>query len=121
MGIVALHGMLIHGSVGVSETERRIGRNILVDVEVHTSLKEASKSDAIEDILNYELLAAAVENTLQKEYKLLEAVARDIATYIIAHNEGKITDMTIRIRKQSPFLGTETAYSFVEWQYPADY
>lgn len=122
MGIVALKGVEIYGKIGVYAEEHSIGRKFIVDVEVKTSLKEAAKTDSVDDTLNYEIILHAIHTQMGRNFMLIESAARAIAEEIITKSdESKIESMKIRIFKIKPFLAGYVDASMVEWIYPDDF
>jgi dihydroneopterin aldolase len=120
MGIVALKGVEVFGRIGVTADERLVGRKFLVDVEIRVPLKAASQSDALEDVLNYEILAKAIYHQLEAEFRLLEAAARAIGEEALEKIPG-IAEMKIRMHKLSPLMKGNIESAIVEWCYPEDY
>ena len=54
MGIIRLNNMNFYGYHGVYDFEKEQGANFEIDLELFTSLTKSSKSDNIEDTINYE-------------------------------------------------------------------
>ena len=50
---IELHGIVLHGFHGVLEHERRDGQRFLVDVELDLEHEQASRTDRIEDAVDY--------------------------------------------------------------------
>ena len=50
---IELHGIVLHGFHGVLEDERRDGQRFLVDVELDLEHEQASRTDQIEDAVDY--------------------------------------------------------------------
>jgi dihydroneopterin aldolase len=120
MGFIALKGVEVFGKIGVLPEERLIGRKFIVDIEVKCSLKKASETDSIHDVMNYELLANAIHNQLKAEFRLMEAACRAIAQEILTSGS-EIESLKIRILKHSPLMKGNIEASMVEWHYPEDY
>lgn len=121
MGIVALKGVEIYGKIGVYAEEQSIGRKFIVDVEVKTSLKEAARTDSVDDTLNYEIILQAIHTQMGKNFNLIESAAKAIAEEILGKYNTIIETMKIRIYKIKPFLAGYVDASMVEWNYPDDF
>ena len=114
MGKIGLKGVKIYGHVGVTEEERIIGRNFLIDIEVEYPLEKAGADDKIEDTLNYESLLIIVEAKMHHPYHLLEAAAKSIADEVIILYP-EIISIRIRIEKLRPFMKGEMHSAYIEW------
>ena len=72
--------------VGVNEEERHEKQGIVAQITLHTDLRQAGRSDAIEDTVDYkavkkEILAMAE----QSRFLLIEALAQSIADICLRH------------------------------------
>ena len=98
MGIIRLKNMIFYGYHGVYEFEKEKGTNFEIDLELFTSLATSSKSDNIEDTINYEDVYELVKKSFgSKSYFLLEKLADSISKSIF--NEHNIEKLIIRVRK----------------------
>ena len=98
MGIIRLNNMNFYGYHGVYDFEKEQGANFEIDLELFTSLTKSSKSDNIEDTINYEDVYEQVKKSFgSKNYFLLEKLADSISKSIF--EEHKIDKLIIRVRK----------------------
>ena len=98
MGIIRLNNMNFYGYHGVYEFEKEQGTNFEIDLELFTSLTKSSKSDNIEDTINYEDVYEQVKKAFgSKSYFLLEKLADSISKSIFEKH--KIDKLIIRVRK----------------------
>ena len=98
MGIIRLNNMNFYGYHGVYDFEKEQGANFEIDLELFTSLTKSSKSDNIEDTINYEDVYELVKKAFgSKSYFLLEKLADSISKSIF--EEHKIDKLIIRVRK----------------------
>ena len=98
MGIIRLNNMSFYGYHGVYDFEKEQGTNFEIDLELFTSLATSSKSDKIEDTINYEDVYELVKKSFgSKNYFLLEKLADSISKSIF--NEYNIEKLIIRVRK----------------------
>ena len=98
MGIIRLNNMNFYGYHGVYDFEKEQGTNFEIDLELFTPLTKSSKSDNIEDTINYEDVYEQVKKAFgSKSYYLLEKLADSISRSIF--EEHKIDKLIIRVRK----------------------
>ena len=98
MGIIRLKNMTFYGYHGVYDFEKEKGTDFEIDLELFTSLLKSSKSDNIEDTINYEDIYELVKKAFKsKSYFLLEKLADSISMSIF--KEHKIDKLIIRVRK----------------------
>ena len=83
MGWIYLENIEIHAPVGVGESEKKLGNDILVTIGVKTHFKEAAKADSLEKTVDYEILYQIVASHLIKPVDLLETVAWQIADEVL--------------------------------------
>jgi dihydroneopterin aldolase len=99
-----LLGMEFYGYHGDIEAERALGGRYDVDVELSADLRQAGRSDSLDDTIDYvrcfQLVREVVEN---RQYRLLEALAQAIADELLKHP--KATDVRVRVAKQPPVRG----------------
>ena len=109
-----MQGLKVFGHIGVTEEERMIGRNFLIDIEVEYSLQKAGGDDKIDDTLNYESLLIIAEAKMKHPFHLLEAAAKSMAdeAYKLYPT---IISIRIRIEKLRPFLKGEMHSAYIEW------
>lgn len=105
MDKIIISGLVFYGYHGTSETERELGQKFLLDIELKADLSLAGRSDKLEDTIDYQRvysLVKEVEGT--KKYRLLEALAHDIASAIL--DQFPVQEVTVRIKKpQAPITG----------------
>jgi|TARA_X000000368_G_C22671842_1_gene554280 dihydroneopterin aldolase len=98
MGIIRLKNMTFYGYHGVYDFEKEKGTDFEIDLELFTPLLKSSKSDNIEDTINYEDIYELVKKAFgSKSYFLLEKLADSISMSIF--KEHKIDKLIIRVRK----------------------
>ena len=98
MGVIRLKNMTFYGYHGVYDFEKEKGTDFEIDLELFTSLLKSSKSDNIEDTINYEDIYELVKKAFKsKSYFLLEKLADSISMSIF--KEHKIDKLIIRVRK----------------------
>lgn len=84
MDKVVLVGMEFYGYHGCLPTEREQGQRFVVDAELFLELRQAGKSDALQDTVNYADVFEQIRRIVEGEPKqLIEAVAERIAETVL--------------------------------------
>lgn len=87
---ISLEGVEAQGFHGVLEEERKNGQPFVVDVVLHAEIRQAGRTDALADTINYAEVADAIVSVITGEpLNLIEAVAQRIADEIF-----KLSDAT---------------------------
>ena len=98
MGMIRLNNMIFYGYHGVYDFEKENGTNFEIDLELTVPLNKPSKSDNIEDTINYEDIYELVKKSFgSKSYFLLEKLADSISQSIF--KEHRVDKLNIRVRK----------------------
>ena len=102
MDKIFVNQMSFYGYHGVFPEETKLGQRFKVDLTVETDLSKAGKSDNLEDSVNYgELYEACKEVVEGKPYKLVEAVAENIASNIL-NKFASVQRCTVKVYKPDP-------------------
>lgn len=110
--IIELSGMQVFGRHGYLEEERRVGQRFLVDLWVDVD-EGAATSDAIEETVDYRLLARVVAEVFGGEpHLLLESLAGTIADRIVGEFPAVI-HVRVRVRKPDVELDPPVEHSAV--------
>jgi dihydroneopterin aldolase len=100
---IELVGLVVFGRHGYLEEERRLGQRFLVDVEVEVD-DVATRSDRIEDTVDYRRIAQAVREVFAGEERLLlEALAGATADSIL-ESFHEVRSARVRVRKPDVVL-----------------
>lgn len=102
MDKIYVNQMEFYGYHGVFPEENRLGQRFVVDLTVLVDLKKAGETDELQYSVNYgELFQVCKEIVEGKPYKLVEAVAEQIARSIL-QKFSLITETTIKVIKPDP-------------------
>ncbi|MDI6791828.1 MAG: dihydroneopterin aldolase [bacterium] len=106
MDKIIVNGIVFYGYHGTSEAERELGQKFLVDIEVKADLSLAGRSDKLEDTIDYQRVCSLVKEVEEsKKYRLLEALAHDIASAVLKQFP-MIQEVMVRVKKpQVPIAG----------------
>ncbi|PQJ16259.1 dihydroneopterin aldolase [Aureicoccus marinus] len=78
MGIIRVNTIRVHAWHGCLKEESIIGSEYTVDVELETDLKQSSRSDQLQDTVDYVHVHQIVKEEMAIKSKLLEHVAQRI-------------------------------------------
>ncbi len=113
MDTIRIHNMSFYGHHGVDATERDLGGQFHVDVELGLDLRPAGESDQVADTVDYKAvyeLVAEIQHS--RRFRLLEAFAHAIAGAILSRFN--VEQVTVRVRKASVPLGGLIDHAEVE-------
>jgi len=72
--------LIIRCIVGIDEQERREKQEVLVQLTLHTDLRQAGRTDALEDTVDYRALKKRILHLAEESrFRLIEALAQSIA------------------------------------------
>lgn len=104
MGKVILNNIRIYAFHGCMDEEERIGSDYIVNLEVETDMVQPSKSDLLEDAVDYVSLNAIVKEEMSIRSKLLEHVSQRIMDRILKEFP-EVEDVMVSVAKQNPPIG----------------
>lgn len=98
--VYAFHGCLVEESL--------IGSDYIVNLEVKADLSQASKSDSLQDTVDYVQLQTIVKDEMAVRSKLLEHVAQRIMTSVLQNIE-MVNEVKVSVAKVNPPIGGDVA------------
>ena len=102
--VILLEGVQIPAALGVTASERRMRRPVLLDLEIGADLRAAGRSDQIRHAVHYEEVFALVEEIAgNQEHRLVEALGARIAEAILL--KFPVDWVRIWVRKPKPIAG----------------
>jgi dihydroneopterin aldolase len=100
---ILLVGAQFFARHGVSDDEQRLGGRYVVDVELQRDLSRAAASDNLADTISYAEVYATVREIIEgKSFRLIEALAEQIAQTLLARYAAEM--VMVRVKKQPPPL-----------------
>ena len=107
MDKIIIRDLLARGPIGISDEERMVPQDILINAELFTDTRNAASSDSIEDCVNYstmtkQILKLAEGNTR----KTVEAFAQDIADMCLSNP--LVEKVVIRVEKTTAVRFTKS-------------
>lgn len=104
MGCIHLENMEFFAHHGHYDEEQIVGNKFLVNLTIETDMKPASRSDKLEDALDYQLVYKIVKEEMGKKSHLLEHIAGRILDALYKQMKG-IDKATLKISKLNPPMG----------------
>ena len=85
MDVIHIHDLEVFYRVGVPDTERATPQRLLLDIQLHLDFRAAAASDDLSKTINYfEVTQRLLKFGENREWKLIEKLAEDIARMILA-------------------------------------
>jgi dihydroneopterin aldolase len=99
---IIMSRMAFYGYHGVFPEENKLGQQFYVDLELSLPLEQAGRSDSLEYTVNYAEIYDTVQSIVeQKTYRLIEALAENIAS-VLLQTYTSINEITVRVIKPNP-------------------
>lgn len=113
MDRILISKLPVHCHLGVTAIERERPQIVVLDLELSLDLSLASASDAIADTVNYSSVCVVAEEVaLQRQYRLIESLAGEIAQALLARFP--VEQVRILLRKPSALARRAAAFAAVE-------
>jgi dihydroneopterin aldolase len=94
---IELRGLVASGYCGALPEEQQRPQPLEVDIDLHLDLDAATKSDALDDTVDYGALCAMVERVILTErFTLLERLAERVAEVSLADDRASAVSVTVR-------------------------
>jgi dihydroneopterin aldolase len=81
---IFLHGLTAECVIGFIDWERRVKQTVVLDLELPVDCERASRTDAVNDTIDYKKVAKRVlEFVAASEFQLVETLAQRVALLIL--------------------------------------
>ncbi len=107
MGLIQIEEMEFYAYHGHYKEEQIIGNRFLVDLSLETDMENPSRTDRLEDAVNYQEAYRLVNEEMQEPSHLLEHIAARILNSLLENLKG-VKHATVKISKMNPPLGGKT-------------
>ena len=98
MDKVIIKDLLVRGIIGITDYERRLPQDILINITLFTDIHKAGQTDKIEDCINYSTVAKKIIAHAEKVQRFtVEALASDIAA--ICLEDAGTSRVCVRVEK----------------------
>lgn len=108
-GIVELDGMIFRANHGCLESEKKEGNIFKVDLRYECNISQSTRSDKLEDTIDYGTVYKLVREEMDKPSNLIENVCARIFESI-SKAFPEITGLQVRVSKKNPPVDGQ-----VEW------
>lgn len=118
MDTLTLKNLFFEAYHGFYEEERQQGNRFEVDLTFTADLRRAGESDRLEDTIDYQKAADIVQEVMEgPSQKLIETLTKQIGDQLF-ESFPQADQLQVAVRKLSPPLNIETAYSEtrMSWQ-----
>lgn len=84
MDIIFIQGLKIDTVIGIYDWERKIRQDVVIDLQMSADIESASKTDNIEQTLNYKSICKRlIEYVQNSEFQLVETLAERITQIVV--------------------------------------
>lgn len=104
MGLIHLDNMEFYAFHGCFAEEQIAGNRFLVNLTMETNMQEPSRSDRIEDALNYQVAYEIVKTEMAVPSYLLEHVGKRILDRLFEHFSN-LEKAIVKVSKLNPPVG----------------
>ncbi|ABL02666.1 dihydroneopterin aldolase [Candidatus Ruthia magnifica str. Cm (Calyptogena magnifica)] len=113
MDIVFIQGLKIDTVIGIYDWERKIRQDIVLDIEMSANVKAASKTDHIDQALNYKAVSKYLIDFVQNsEFQLVETLAEKITQIVL--KEFEVTWVKLTLNKGEVLTGAHGVGVIIE-------
>jgi len=96
--IIYIKDLRVQTIIGIFGWEREVRQEVSIDLEMTFDCKRASKTDSIEDTIDYkEISKGVIKFVEESEFQLQETLAEGIAALL--KNEFKVNSLKLRVSK----------------------
>jgi dihydroneopterin aldolase/D-erythro-7,8-dihydroneopterin triphosphate epimerase len=105
---IFIRDLTIRCIVGVDECERREKQDVLVHLTLHTDLRRAGRTDALDDTVDYRALKKRILHLAEESrFRLIEALAQSIADECL--REQRVEQVEVVVEKPGALRFARTA------------
>jgi len=104
LGIIKVENIKVYAYHGCLKEETKIGSEYRIDLAVKADLSSSSKTDNLNDTVDYLLLNKIVKEEMNIPSKLLETVAKRILDRVFIES-GLVTKVIFFVLKINPAIG----------------
>lgn len=104
MGQIILENIHFHAFHGVFPEENLVGNSFVISLTLDLDLQQASRTDELDDTINYQLIYDVVKAEMDIQSKLIEHVAGRILRSVMK-TFPQVNKAEVRLKKINPPLG----------------
>lgn len=100
-GRISIRGLRVEAHIGVTEDERAKQQALLIDIDIETDVRDAARSDDVEDTIDYGAVVDDVAAFVRSSrYRLLERLGAEIGELIC--RDPRVVRVTVDVGKETP-------------------
>ncbi len=101
-GKVLIKDLLVQAHIGLTDSEREVLQDILINIEISVDFLSSIESENIDDTINYSLVRKDIlEIVRSNQYILLEKLCDDIASHVLRNK--LVTKTLVRVEKPNKY------------------
>ncbi len=104
MGLIQIEGMEFYAYHGCFKEEQIVGNKFLIDLSIEADCDKASKTDDLNNAVNYQTAYTIVKKEMEKKSYLLENIANRILESLYK-NLPNIKKARVKVSKINPPMG----------------
>ena len=113
MDRVFIENLTVETVIGIFDWEREIRQAVSLDLEMDFDIREAARSDAIEDTLDYKAVSKRLIHFIeQSEFQLVEALAEKCARIVL--EEFPVEHLRLKLSKPGAVRGSSAVGVIIE-------
>ena len=113
MDIVYIRDLRIETVIGIYDWEREIRQTVSLDLEMGTDIRRSSRSDSIDDTLDYKAVAKRlIQFVGDSEFQLVETLAEKVAAIVL--EEFDVPWLKLRLSKPGAVTGSQDVGVIIE-------
>ena len=98
MDVIHIHDLEVSYRVGVPDAERATPQRLLLDIQLHLDFRPSAATDDLSKTINYfEVTQRLLKFGENREWKLIEKLAEDIAQMIL--NDFRPARVSVEVKK----------------------
>lgn len=99
---IRITGLEVYAHHGVLAEEKEIGQPFLIDLTLHTDLRDAGSSDKLDSTVDYGEISKRVHDLVaESRFDLIEKVAHEVAESVLSDNRVNSVEVTVH-KPQAP-------------------
>ena len=115
MAKIVLNKLEFYAYHGHFKEEQKVGNKFIVDLTIVTDIRQAAKTDNLEDALDYTQVYNVISETMKQKCYLIETVLMNIVRNLFAKFY-QIQHLEISLKKLNPPLGGKVESVGVVWE-----
>ena len=95
---IEIRDLMLRTIIGINDEERVNRQDVLINIEMHTDLREAGRTDSIDDAVNYRTITKRIIRLVEESsFQLVEAMAHEVAR--ICLSDARVSRAIVRVEK----------------------